>query len=248
MPLTHEEFFTKELRDSFSVWLRAVADSDALLTTSHTAMREIEDACKQFGSHPTFHCAPLGIGQMQKSSRAHRPRAPYFVALGAVEPRKNVDLLLATWATFDTPPTLYLIGAVDSALRDRTLPTGVVVRSDVADDELAALLSGARALLFPSLAEGYGLPLLEALAAGVPVIGSELPVFRELGANIPELLPPRDVVAWRRMVLAYLQDDGPRRAQLDRMLGWSAPTWEHHFRAVGAALDDMMKRSSKQTR
>jgi glycosyltransferase involved in cell wall biosynthesis len=101
------------------------------------------------------------------------------------------------------------------------------------DLELAGHLAGARALLFPSLAEGYGLPLIEALSSGTPVIASDLPVFREIGQGIPDLLDPIDGPAWERAVMAYAEaDSSPRAAQLERMAGYRAPAWENHFSEV----------------
>jgi len=113
----------------------------------------------------------------------------------------------------------------------------VVLFEGPADDELARHLAGARALLFPSLAEGFGLPLVEALQSGTPVIASDLPVFREIGQGIPDLLDPIDGPAWERAILAYAEaDSAPRSAQLKRMAGYRAPTWDEHFSKVDAWL------------
>jgi glycosyltransferase involved in cell wall biosynthesis len=102
---------------------------------------------------------------------------------------------------------------------------------------LKKVLGGARALLFPSLAEGYGLPLIEALAAGVPVIASDLPVFREIGQGIPELLPVDDLAAWGSAVSEYTRDPSPRRTeQLHRLESFQAPGWQEHFSKVDALL------------
>jgi glycosyltransferase involved in cell wall biosynthesis len=102
----------------------------------------------------------------------------------------------------------------------------------------AALLAGARALLFPSFAEGYGLPLAEALALGVPAVCSALPALREVGGAVPDYLDPLDGAAWRRAVLDHARPGSARRAaQLARLRGWRAPSWEAHFAAVDALLD-----------
>ena len=63
---------------------------------------------------------------------------------------------------------------------------------ELSDSALPTLLAGARALLCPAFVEGYGLPIAEALALGVPVICSDIPVFREVGRNVPEFLDPLD--------------------------------------------------------
>ncbi len=98
------------------------------------------------------------------------------------------------------------------------------------DRRLAKALAGARALLFPNFAEGYGIPLTEALAAGVPVIASDLPVFREIGQGVPELLPPDDAAAWSGAIADYARPDSARRReQLNRLAAFRVPDWQGHF-------------------
>jgi glycosyltransferase involved in cell wall biosynthesis len=98
-------------------------------------------------------------------------------------------------------------------------------------------LASARALLFPSLVEGYGLPLVEALQVGTPVIASDLPVFREIGQGVPDFLDPRDERGWEEAILSYAEDRGSRRtAQLSRMESFRAPTWEDHFTKIDSWL------------
>ena len=108
------------------------------------------------------------------------------------------------------------------------------------DATLASHLSQACALLFPSLAEGYGLPLVEALRAGVPVIASDQPVFREIAGDIPEYLDPLDAPAWERTILSYAEVGSPRRQeQLNRVARYRAPTWDDHFAAVNSWLSTL---------
>ncbi|HEU0202520.1 MAG TPA: glycosyltransferase, partial [Burkholderiaceae bacterium] len=89
------------------------------------------------------------------------------------------------------------------------------------------------ALLFPSFVEGYGLPLLEALQAGTPVIASDLPVFREIAGRIPEYVDPLDGPTWLAQIEDYASPASTARAaQKSRMAGFAAPTWAQHFAAV----------------
>ena len=102
--------------------------------------------------------------------------------------------------------------------------------------EVASLLAGARALLFPSFAEGYGLPLAEALALGVPALCSDLPALREVGGEVPDYLDPLDgaALAPRRAGLrrSRLSRAAPRSSAASR--DWRAPGWDAHFAAVDA--------------
>jgi len=95
-------------------------------------------------------------------------------------------------------------------------------------------------LLFPSFVEGYGLPLVEALACGTPVIASNLEVFRELAGEIPDYLSPIDGLGWARAIEDYAREDSAARAaQIDRLQGWTAPTWEGHFAKVDRWLESL---------
>ena len=145
----------------------------------------------------------------------------------------------------DAAPRLLLIGRRGWRARrilaplDRPGPLrGLVEAHDALPDAaVARLLTGARALLHPSFAEGFGLPVAEALALGLPVLCSDLPELRELAGGAPEYLGPRDMAAWHAAVLDYAQPNSPRRAaQLDRLAAWRPPSWQAHFAAVRELL------------
>src|SRR5262249_33711357 len=101
------------------------------------------------------------------------------------------------------------------------------------DRAVTDLLAGARALVMPSFAEGFGLPVAEALALGTPVICSDIPALREVGRGGPEHLDPADPAAWCEALAAYVDLDSPRRqAQLARLDAWRAPSWDDHLDRV----------------
>jgi len=176
---------------------------------------------------------------------------PYFVVLGTIEPRKNHLLLLNLWTrlatTMATPPRLVVIGArgweneqvVDMLERSQRLRGLVEEHNRLGDAGVGSLLTEARAVLVPSFAEGFGLPLAEALASGVPVICSEIPVFREIGGDVPDYLDPLDTLAWREAIVDYCLDESPRRAaQMQRLAHWRPPQWSDHFDIVERVLDE----------
>ena len=80
-----------------------------------------------------------------------------------------------------------------------------VIELTASDDELHNYLSYAKALLFPTFAEGYGLPLIESLSAGIPVLCSNLAIFHEIAQEVPDYLDPLDGKAWMEMILRIYQ-------------------------------------------
>lgn len=133
---------------------------------------------------------------------------PYFVALGTIEPRKNHAFLLDLWDQLPAPkPRLFVVGrrgwrseAVFDRL-DRAAETGDVIECGGLDDgAVSALLKDARALLFPSLAEGFGYPPLEAAALGVRVIATQLAQTRALLGDKVIYAPKDDLYQWMKAV------------------------------------------------
>ncbi len=195
---------------------------------------------------PPAAVAPLAPARLPAPAASPPLEQPYFVMLGTIEPRKNHWLLLQVWRQLverlgDAAPRLMVIGqrgwecenVVDLLERCAPLQGFVHERAACSDAELASCLHHAQALLFPSFTEGYGMPLVEALTLGLPVIASELPAFREIAGDIPEYLDPLDGKRWRELIEDYARPDSPlRAAQCQRMNGFAAPTWEAHFEQV----------------
>ena len=170
---------------------------------------------------------------------------PYFVMVGTIEGRKNHILLLRLWQRLaermgQEAPRLVLIGqrgweaAPALAMLDRcaVLAGTVIELGRCGDAELAGWLVGARALLMPSFAEGFGLPVIEALRLGVPVIASDLPVFREIAGDIPTYLPSSDEMGWERAILDFCGASSERARQVEAMRGYRVSDWPGHFARV----------------
>jgi glycosyltransferase involved in cell wall biosynthesis len=179
---------------------------------------------------------------------------PYFLTLGTIEGRKNHILLLKVWRDLAAAmgrdcPRLIIVGQRGwqcqeaTALLDNSpvLHSHVTELPDCGDDALVLLMAGARALLFPSFAEGYGLPLVEALAVGTPVIASPLPVFREIAGDIVTTLDPRDTQGWYAAVRDFAEPASrARTAQMERIAAadFRAPSWAAHFAQVDRFLEE----------
>ncbi|MGD9615557.1 MAG: glycosyltransferase [Alphaproteobacteria bacterium] len=171
---------------------------------------------------------------------------PYFVYVGTIEARKNHLMLLNLWRRLSRDlgngaPLLVLVGqrgwevenVVDMLDRCPALRDTIVEHNALPDAAMVPLLRGARALLLPSFAEGFGFPVIEALQLGVPALCSDIPALRETGGAVPEFLDPLDGPGWRQAILDYAAAESPRRAaQLARLATWRPPRWDDYFAAV----------------
>ena len=146
------------------------------------------------------------------AARAAQP--PTFIAFGGIDPRKNVDRILRAFATVRaTQPSteLVLIGTQGQL---EAAPAGVRVRRYIAEDELLELYASASGLVYPSLSEGFGVPILEAAALGLPVITSDRDPMRELAGDGTILVDPEntDAIAAAMTMLLGNQEQYRRRA------------------------------------
>jgi glycosyltransferase involved in cell wall biosynthesis len=170
---------------------------------------------------------------------------PHFITIGTIEGRKNHQLLLDVWRRLvadlgESAPGLLIVGQrgwqadrVFEQLDNLGGLQGHIRELRTCDDEeLAGWIAGAQALLMPSSAEGFGLPVIEALQLGTPVIASNLPVFREIAGNIPNYADAHDAKAWERLVREFTGDSPERSRQLALMQNYHAPDWKQHFAAV----------------
>ncbi len=203
-------------------------------------------------THAARLCLPVPPVAVASLAGAALPRdAPpagdddYFLCVGTIEGRKNHDLLRMVWEQMNAtarsrPPKLVIVGqwgtgtaALREALAASQMVGGLIeIVEDCDDDALASLMLGARAVLMPSLAEGFGLPMAEALALGVPVIASDLPCFREVGQGIPCLLDPHDVSGWTAKIVAFDLAASRRQRRIDALRGYCPPNWDDHFEQV----------------
>lgn len=171
-----------------------------------------------------------------------RRERPYVLSAATLEPRKNLPRLIEAFAGIEGEHELLLVGARGwrtEAIEATLARHGarVVELGYVADEELAALYAGATAVAYPSLAEGFGLPVLEAMAAGAPVLTSDRSSMPEVAGDAAVLVDPEDVGAigdgLRRLLEdAELREDLRRRGR-ERA---AAFTWERTARLTLEAL------------
>jgi glycosyltransferase involved in cell wall biosynthesis len=166
--------------------------------------------------------APNGVTTLPPPDTSLVPSEPFLLAVGSITPRKGLDVLAAALAAASVPERLRLVLAgpdgwrsedVLASIRAHGVEHRVVQTGWVTDAQLAGLYRACVAVCVPSVAEGFGLPVLEAASLGAVVVASDIPVFREVGAGAVAVhCPPGDVASWSRAIERVVADDALRRA------------------------------------
>ena len=253
IPLLHPEYCRPGEEKKHAVRMQNV------LNSAHGLIANSKATLDDLASFAQAHALPMPpaiaawiAGSPIAPKRVH-PRAnerPYFAVVGTIEGRKNHALLLHIWQRLiprfgDKTPQLFIIGqrgweashAVAMLDRASELETHVIELGRSSDEELASIVAGARALLMPSYAEGFGLPVAEALELGTPVIASDLAVYREFAGDIPTYLDVLDGLGWESAVIDFAGKSTERERQLEALKSFKAPGWKAHFEAVEPWLE-----------
>ena len=189
------------------------------IVTSQIVADALDEHLTRIGRRglPILKAAPPVV-PMFRRAMAGDPRlkgVTYFVACGTIEPRKNHMLLIEIWRRLvarhgSNTPKLLIVGKrgwhyeqIVRAMHDPTLQGSIIEASGLSTGAYRTALAGACALLSPSFAEGFGLPLAEALAAGTPAIASDIPSHREQGGQAPLYIDPTRVEDWADAIADY---------------------------------------------
>ena len=247
IPLANPEWANPRLRTVKNWLLRRCAQSaDLVIAISQAAVAELIEHYRI--PRERIRVVPLGVNDrwFERPSDdfigrtlAQRALRPGFILhVGTLQPRKNLDALISAYERLPLPLRneyqLVLVGKYGwgaAALRGRLERLGSAARvvwlDYVERDELHALYCAAGLFAYPSLSEGFGLPVLEALACGLPVVASDLPVLREVADPTALFVDPLNVDAIAEAIAtAYASPDDPagaaaRRAHA-RMYTWAS--------------------------
>jgi glycosyltransferase involved in cell wall biosynthesis len=212
MPLRHPEFLTPELNADFRKKIYSAQKADAIIAVSNFTKQEIIELLKYpeenirvvyNGISPIFR--PIeDRAKIEEIKMKYGVKGPYFLSVGNIEPKKNIETLIRACVKLRNE-TIYnypllVVGfkgwgfqKVWEIVRqyhaeDDTLFTGVVD-----DEDLPYLYSGAEIFVFPSLFEGFGIPMIEAMACGTPVITSKRTSIPEISSDAAMLVDPLNV-------------------------------------------------------
>jgi glycosyltransferase involved in cell wall biosynthesis len=259
---THPEVHQPVKRVFFRSWTRASlrlarrclvpsqATRDELARVTGAVHGQVDVA--HHGVDPTtFHVPAEGRVDAVRAHLGLRS-SRYIAFLGTIEPRKNVPLLVAAWqravGDLPDPPALVVAGGrgwdtgVEEALATVPAHLEVLLPGYLPLELLAGFLGGAEVVAYPSLAEGFGLPVLEAMACGAPVLTTRSLALPEVGGDAVEYTEP--TAAGIEAALRALLADPARRAGLAAAAVQRAATFtwaacaEQHLRTYAAAASD----------
>ena len=232
----------------------AARRADALIADGAAAR---DDISRTLGIDPAhFTVIPLGITP-PSAAPAATPEAALrqrlslgedrlVLCVAALRPHKNQELLIEALPELPRDVRLVLVGHPEpyaDTLRELAEQRGLVDRVSftgrVSDADLEGLWRAAGAAAMPTRAEGFGLPLVEAMARGVPVVASDIPVLREVGGEWPVYVEPDDPAAAARALVTVLEagHDRDRGARLAARFSWASvaeATWEVYDRVAAS--------------
>src|SRR5262249_46513300 len=242
-PLLYPETYPRRGRRFHAQGLAAAAKrADLVITVSHSAADELVT----YAAIPRdrIRVVPNGVDrELADDATVGAVRreyelgdTPYVFWVGSLEPRKNVGLLVeafARWAAHTDLPHLLVLAGPAGWVEDqayvlapaRRLGSRVRTIGRVGDPALSALYRGADLFAFPSRHEGFGIPVLEAMAQETPVLAADIPALREVGSGAAVLRSPDDPEAWVAALDNLLHDDAEQsrlsKAGRERAQGYS---------------------------
>ncbi|NTW13746.1 MAG: glycosyltransferase family 4 protein [Candidatus Moranbacteria bacterium] len=193
---------------------------------------------------PSFLTDPTIVDMERAALRNGLPES-FVLSVGTMQPRKNIPLLVKAFAEIrkDFPDlSLVLIGSkggrhydtgIDEMIRETGIVDAVVFPGYVPQEDMPAVYGLSKMLVFPSLYEGFGIPLLEGFAAGAPVAASDIPPFREVGGEAVLYFDPTNVASCVESLYTLLTDANTRercgRSGKERLVRYS---WAESARAL----------------
>ena len=216
--LRHPEWFTAHGVRFFKRFLRSVVNSDAaVIVPSNTTA----DDCVVAGiDEQRISSIPWGVDPAQVSAsevdevrRRHGLDEEFLLYVGTLEPRKNLAGLAAATSALESSPRLVVVGP--RGWGDVTVPGGLLL-GEVSNHDVAALMAAASMLVYPSHFEGFGLPVLEAMAQGTPVVVTQNTAPAEIAGDAGLAVDTTSPSALAAAIETLLRDEGERRAMGER--------------------------------
>ena len=250
IPVMWPQYVERETTVKFLGYITAcITHADLFISSTRANLRYLRELMERVGIHRQVPEAVSWLGMdfrtkdqshqsenVRESIRRLSEKGRYLLMVGTVEPRKNHRLVLEACdrKLFDKGLQLVIAGRSGWNIREleqqlRTHPqldAALHWIEDANDDEIEYLYSHSYMVVFPSFAEGFGLPIVEACARGIPVITSDHPVMREVGGAFCEYVDPTDADALAECVSSYLAEPDRYQSWRDRLAGYQPCSWD----------------------
>ena len=249
-----EHFVPKLVQYLNSVVPRSVTRADKVLADSEATRVDIinrlgaapdQVEVLYLGADDRFHASPSRGERERLESRYGIGEQPYVLSVGTLQPRKNYATLIRAFATLGPGIQLAIAGGrgwlYQNVFEEAEKQGGRVQILGLVDDEdLPALYRNAALFALPSLYEGFGLPVLEAMACGTPVVCSDRSSLPEVAGDAALLVDPTDVDAISAAMTRALTDDGLRAEMVSRGLTQASRfTWERAARQLLSVVNSL---------
>ncbi len=253
MPERHPEWFRPTTVTNFGGYLRAHLEySNDVITISKSTTGELLKVARRLGRTRPIRVSEVTMGADFSTSvtptRGVRTRD--LVCVGSLEARKNQSLALDVFDALRTRSAdvrLVLVGRrafgsdqlIERIEHHPDFGRRVIWYEHLDDNGLEQVYADAFVVLVPSFWEGFGIPVIESLSHGVPVVSSDRGALPEVGGQLVEFLDPTTTDLWVTAVERHLVDADHHRQCCDALVGYSAPTWQQAAQQTATAIRSM---------
>ncbi len=253
-PITGRDYSTPEFQQRFSALLReAVERAARIITDSEYTARQLQTHCGVVAGR--IRTIPCGVDEPSGTLASEREQLvgkgnEMLLSVGNLETRKNLINALRALALLPQRYRLVMVGgdgfgaeAIHASIQEQGLERRVVRLGFVAAERLPVLYESASALLFPSLEEGFGFPVLEAMAHGLPVVTSNTSSLPEVGGDAALYADPQDVEGIAAQCTRAVEDEALRRELIEKGRARARQfTWRRAAEAVLKVYEEVLAR------